>query len=270
MPAIISGQIAEKGQLASRLSNAARIRIATCLALVATPLLAASAINAAAMTNISTATRYTQTPNSTVIFRMDISSYFSSNGMNANSPALLFPDNGVVQAYGLDPGNCILQVSPFGSVCINYRFRCEALLPASTWSNSSVVFDLVDLNALFLRKSDDPPGTCYLSPYMNAAGQMVLGITAIVTYEPQLGVADRIGTMGWYSVLAEGAKALQPGNCITFAVEYNPRPGDPVSFTWGDGTTILQDVFQLIAVGNAVEPVQVNGVSAGVFERQSP
>jgi hypothetical protein len=133
-----------------------------------------------------------------------------------------------------------------------------------------VVFDLVDLNALFLRKSDDPPGTCYLSPYMNAAGQMVLGITAIVTYEPQLGVADRIGTMGWYSVLAEGAKALQPGNCITFAVEYNPRPGDPVSFTWGDGTTILQDVFQLIAVGNAVEPVQVNGVSAGVFERQSP
>jgi hypothetical protein len=158
-----------------------------------------------------------------VIFRMDISSYFSSNGMNANSPALLFPDNGVVQAYGLDPGNCILQVSPFGSVCINYRFRCEALLPASTWSNSSVVFDLVDLNALFLRKSDDPPGTCYLSPYMNAAGQMVLGITAIVTYEPQLGVADRIGTMGWYSVLAEGAKRFS--RAIALRLRWNTTPG---------------------------------------------
>jgi len=190
--------------------------------------------------------------------------------MNADSPALLFPDNGVVQAYGLDPGNCVTQTAPFGAVCINYRFKCQALLPASTLSNTSAVFNLVDLNALYLHKPDDTPGTCYLSPYLDAGGQSVLGLSAIVTYEPKVGVADRIGTMGWYSVLAGGAKALKQGNCISFAVQYNPRPGDPVSFTWGDGTTILQDVFQLIAVGNADEPVQVNGVSGGVFENTRP
>jgi len=268
LPEIVSSQSAEKGQLANQLS-AARMKLATILALVATPLLAATNADAQ-LTNISTDTRYTQTAASTVIFRMDISSYFSSNGMDVNSPAMLFPDNGVVQAYGLDPGNCIEQIAPFGSICINYRFKCEALLPGSTLSNTSAVFDLIDLNALFLRKSGDPPGTCYLSPYMDAGGQLLLGITAIVTYEPQLGVADRIGTMGWYSVLAGGAKALKPGNCISFAVQYNPRPGDPVSFMWGDGTTTLENVFQLIAVGNADEPVQVTGVSGGVFANKRP
>jgi hypothetical protein len=76
--------------------------------------------------------------------------------------------------------------------------------------------------------------------------------------------------MGWYAVLGEGAKALTSGNGIWFAVQYNPRPGDPTSFTWGDGTTILQNVFQLIAVGNAYEPVQVSGVNLGVFEKTTP
>jgi len=224
----------------------------------------------AQLTNISADTSYTQTATSTVIFQMDISSYFSSNGMTVSSPVLLFPDNGVVQAYGLDPGNCVQLIEPLGTICTNYRFRCQAVLTASRLSNTSVAFDLIDLNALYLHKPDDPAGTCYLAPYMDGGGQSVLGISAIVTYEPQFAVADRIGTMGWYAVLGRGAKALQPGNCISFTVQYNPRPGDPPSFAWGDGTNTLQNIFQLIAVGNADEPVQVNGVNAGVFETRSP
>lgn len=248
------------------------MKIAFLFALPAATLLAAGVATTSQpqFNNISVNTAYTQTAGSTIIFRMDISSYFSANGMNANTPALLFPDNGVVQAYGLDPGNCVQQIAPFGPVCMNYRFTCQALVPASTYSNSSAAFDLIDLNALYLRKPDDTPGTCYLSPYMNSNGQPVLGITAYVTYEPQLGMADRIGTMGWFSVLAGGAKALTPGNYILFSVSYNPRPGDPPSFTWGDGANPLQNIFQLIAVGNADEPVQVSGTNGGVYDKQPP
>ena len=241
------------------------------LTILTTSLLGATgaATPPAPLTNISTQSSYAQDNRTTVIFRMDISSYFSANGMNVGTSALLFPDNGVIQAYGLDPGTCQQHIGPFGPICTNYRFICQAMLPASNLSNTHAVFNLIDLNALYLHNEDDPPGTCYLTPYQDGNGQSVLGVSAIVTYEPQFGVADRIGTMGWFAVLSGGAKALVPGNCISFAIAYNPHPGDPGSFTWGDGTTILQDVFQLIAVGNADEPVQVSGVSGGVFQRSS-
>ncbi len=216
-------------------------------------------------TNISTNTTYTQTSNNTVTFNTDISGYFSANGLTASSPALLFPDNAVVQAYGLDPGNCQQQFGPFGPICSNYRFKCQAILPGGL-SNSQLAFDLVDLNAVFLHKKDDPPGTCYLTPYTDAAGQPVLGISVIVSYESSVGVSDRIGTMGWFAVLSGGAKALIPGNCMTLSLQYNPRAGDPASFTWGDGANALQSIFQMLAVGNADEPAQVTAATCAVFE----
>ena len=217
-------------------------------------------------TDISSYTAYTlKAPPARILVKMGIWPYFQQNNITTGAP---FPDNGILQAYGLDPGNCVVQfIPPNNFICTNYRFLCSAV-QTDGFSNSALTFYLFDLNALMYNRPDDPPGTCYLSPYTNQNGTPVLGLLAVMAYRTQRFVADPSSTMGWFSVLAGGSAAMNTNSgYISFLIRYNPRPGDPTSFVFGDNITTLNNVFTLTNVGNANEPVSVNGVSGGVFAK---
>jgi hypothetical protein len=164
-----------------------------------------------------------------VLVQVGIWPYFSENRLT--DPNSMFPDTLTVTASGDDHGDCRNELVIGQPICVNYRFRCMAAIPASPVTDNDRIY-LVDPNAEVLNRPGDPKGTCYASPVLTTSNVSTLSLLAFVAAERQLFAQDIQATRGLIQFLAGGSAAMQPGGTtMTLEFEFNPRDNDPQSFT---------------------------------------
>jgi hypothetical protein len=206
-------------------------RLALALLAAASCAVGGDASSAATINDITNRPNYTLHKGDAVLVNVGIWPYFSENGLT--DPNSIFPDTLVITASGEGHGDCQNQFVLGQLICVNYRFRCMAVLPGTPINDATAVY-LVDMNAEALANPNDPKGTCYASQSYSSSGKSILTLLAFVAAERQVFTQDIQATRGLIQFLSGGSAAMQPnGTWITFAFQFNPRPTDPQSFTVG-------------------------------------
>lgn len=245
-------------------------------------------------TNVSAQVQATLQAGGQIMTKTSIWPYFVANSITNGNP---FPDVGTFQAYGPDPGDCVVGFVPTqGEICANYRFIVSSPLAAGL-SSSAAMFYWFDLNAAQYQLETGatyPKGTCFGIPYLleidsagvrhltratgdkmgslrkrsiPGGGINVVGISATMSEERSFGIGDKTATMAWFALLAGGNTAYQQGGS-TMKILIKLSPPDsaaPTSFTFGGVGSPLQSVFVLQSLGNQETYKFADGTTTGVF-----